>query len=59
MPGGGVHTPYSVVQIRGKWYVKNNLGELKNKDKPYSSREQAENFMRALYANVGGKALSK
>ncbi|HEY6019046.1 MAG TPA: hypothetical protein VIY48_03875 [Candidatus Paceibacterota bacterium] len=51
----GVHAPYRIVERGGRWHVVNAKGESKE-EKGYSSKEEARQHQKALYANVPGAA---
>jgi hypothetical protein len=52
----GEHAPYRLKEDGGKWYVVNDDGV--KKDEGYSSKEEAREHQKALYANVPGAAES-
>lgn len=45
----GPHPPYTIHEIKGKFFVKNALGETKNKT-GYDSEAEAKKLQQALYA---------
>lgn len=45
----GPHPPYSIHKMNGMFFVKNALGEKKNK-KGYDTQSEAEDLQKALYA---------
>lgn len=49
MPPKGPHPPYTIHKVKGKFFVKNSLGEKKNKT-GYDTEEEAMKLQRALYA---------
>ena len=48
-PPKGPHPPYTIHKIKGKYFVKNALGEKKN-GTGYKTRAEAVNLQQALYA---------
>lgn len=45
----GPHPPYVISKIKGKFYVKNSLGEKKN-SKGYKTEAEAQALQKALYS---------
>ena len=48
-PAKGPHPPYTIHKSKGKYFVKNALGEKKNKT-GYDTRAEAVKLQQALYA---------